>query len=100
VDCPTILSGGARVVAWTPIDQRHRPTGSCRHFVAGELVGTAAGLAVCQFEQDAGFFLLGCNAQWETMTDTWHPTIEEAKAEAELEYEGVAATWQSHNSNG
>ena len=42
--------GGCVVVAYTAIDARHRPTGGCRHVVAGVVQGPAAGLAICECE--------------------------------------------------
>jgi hypothetical protein len=92
---PPKTIGGDPVVAWTTVDARHRPTGSCHHLVAGELVGAAAALAICQGEE--GFYLFGCDLEWQPITDTWHATIEEAKQQAEFEYEGVAATWNGSN---
>jgi hypothetical protein len=83
-----------RVVRWSPIDGRHRHTGNCRQIVGGVIQGPAAGLAVCQDEEDTtGFFLFGCDREWNTVTDTWHETLEEALGQAEFEYEGVSATW-------
>ena len=86
--------GGASVVLYTPIDERHRHTGNCEQIVAGELMGAAAGLAICQYEGEDSFYLFGCDENWETVTDTWHQTLQEAKEQAEFEYEGVSATWQ------
>lgn len=88
--------GGAKVVCFTPIDHRHRHTGNCRQIVAGVLQGPAAGLAICHHEAEDCYYLFGCNAGWETITDTWHSTLESAMAQAEFEYEGVSATWQVH----
>jgi hypothetical protein len=85
---------GVIVVLYTPIDHRHRATGNCRHVVAGEPPAPAAALAVCQYRNEAGYYLFGCNEDWSCVTDTWHPTIQEAKGQAEFEYEGVSATWQ------
>lgn len=79
---------------YTPIDERHRHTGNCEQYVAGELMGPAAGLAICQYEGESAFYLFGCDEDWGTVTDTWHQTLEEAKAQAEFEYEGVSATWR------
>jgi hypothetical protein len=86
--------GGTTVVLFTPIDERHRPTGNCRQIVTGVLQGPAAGLAICQYEGDGSFFLFGCDEHWSNITDTWHRSIEEAMGQAEFEYEGVAATWE------
>src|SRR5687767_10784436 len=37
--------GGAKVICFTSIDERHRPTGNCKQIVAGVLQGPATGLA-------------------------------------------------------
>lgn len=85
--------GEATVVCYTPIDDRHRHTGNCRHIVAGALQGPAAGLAICQSDETGGFFLFYCDEDWNVVTDTWHETIEMAKHQAEFEYEGVSNAW-------
>ena len=85
---------GARVIYYTPIDHQHRFTGGTRQIVAGKLMGAMAGLAICQYPDEDAFYLFGCDADWSTVTDTWHPSIEEAKAQAAFEYEGVSLTWQ------
>jgi hypothetical protein len=90
---PLEFVGGARVVRWSFIDERHRPTGSCTHIVAGELQGPAAGVAICQYEDEEAFYLFGCDAEWNSVTDTWHATLEDALSAAEFEYEGVSQTW-------
>ena len=46
--------GNAKVIAFTAIDQRHQPTGACRHIVAGELQRPPAGLAICKYEANPG----------------------------------------------
>lgn len=85
--------GGARLVRWSVIDPRNRPTGKCRQIVGGKLQGPAAGLAICQYNDEEAYYLFGCDAEWKTVTDTWHETLEEALQQAEIEYEGVSATW-------
>jgi hypothetical protein len=87
--------GGARVVLYTPIDERHKHTGNCKQIVAGELMGAASGLAICQYEGDDGYYLFGCYDERDILTDTWHETLEDAKEQAEFEYDGVSATWQT-----
>jgi hypothetical protein len=39
--------------------------------------------------------LFGCDKEWHHITDTWHESLEEAKRQAEFEYEGVSATWRN-----
>ena len=67
---------------------------ACRHIVAGELQGPVAGLAICKYEADAGYYLLYCDPEWNPITDTRHDTVEDAKHQAETEYAGVSSTWQ------
>jgi hypothetical protein len=64
--------------------------------VEGDVQGPPAGLAICQHEGKDGYYLFGCNGEWQSVTDTWHQTIEEAKSQAEFEYTGVSTTWQQH----
>jgi hypothetical protein len=51
-------------------------------------------LAICRYEGEEAFYLFGCDAEWNPITDTWHPSLEEAQQQAEFEYEGVRDTWQ------
>lgn len=88
--------GGARVISYSPIDKRHHHTGNCRQIVAGVLQGPMAGLAICQYPGEDSYFLFGCDTEWQSITDTWHQTLEQAKQQAEFEYEGVSSTWQKH----
>jgi len=37
--------------------------------------------------------LFGCDAEWNSLCDTWHETLEDAKEQAEFEYEGTSNTW-------
>jgi hypothetical protein len=83
----------AVVLSWTTIDDRHRPTEKTRHLVDGKVQGAMAGLAICQYPEDPGFYLFYCDTDWKPTTDTWHATIEQAKRQAECEYEGTLATW-------
>ena len=92
---PNVIDG-ARVVMHTPIDSRHRPTGNCLQIVDGVATGPASALAICQYDGADGFYLFGCDSDWNTVTDTFHDTVEEAQAQAEFEYEGVSSTWQTH----
>lgn len=87
--------GGARTILFSKVDNRQRHTGNSRQIVAGKLMGPAAGLAICQYEGDSGFYLFGCDKDWNSITDTWHDSLIDAKEQAEFEYEGVTATWQT-----
>jgi hypothetical protein len=90
--CPSHIAGG-RVVCYTPIDSRHRHTGNTRQIVNGQVLGTAAGLAICQHADDEGFYLYGCDQHWNPLSDTWHASLVEAQSQAEFEYIGSRETW-------
>ena len=85
---------GEDAMLWfTPIDDRHRPTGNCRHFTPSGVVGVATGLFICG--RDKGPVILHrCDADWVSLADTWHETVAEAKRQAEFEYAGSQVTWQ------
>ena len=85
----------AEVLLYTSIDRKHEATAGCRHTVGGELMGSAAGLAVCRYAQeDSGYYLFYCDEDWNVLTDGWHETLEGAKDQAEFKYKGVTTTWQ------
>ena len=85
--------GGAKVICHTLIDQRHRFTGACKQVVSGQQKGPMFGLAICQYTEGKDFYLFGCDALWRCQTDTLHLTLDEAKEQAEFEYEGTSGTW-------
>jgi hypothetical protein len=88
---------GAKVIQFTPVDERHTHTGECRQFRNNELLGPAKWLAICQYEDDGGFYLFSGipKGQEEFITDTLHDTIEEAIEQAEFEYTGTTNTWMT-----
>lgn len=92
--CPYIV-GGARVICYTPIDARQRRTGNTTHLVGGEEIDPAHGLAICQYDGEEAFYLFACDAQWNSQTDTWHKSLQDAKEQAEFEYAGTFSTWVS-----
>ena len=56
-------------------------------------MGAMAGLAVCQPADAEEFYLFGCDSGWNVVSDTWHQSLDEAKKQAEFEYEGISKTW-------
>jgi hypothetical protein len=52
-----------------------------------------AGLAICQPTGTQEFYLFGCDSDWNVVSDTWHQSLNEAKEQAEFEYEGISKTW-------
>jgi hypothetical protein len=89
---PNIV-GGAKVIYYSPIDERHQRTGNTRHVVNGKIADNIYGLAICQCEGEEGYYLFGCDQHWYSVTDTWHQTIEDAKDQAEFEYTNIHHSW-------
>lgn len=89
---PTEIDG-ARLVCWSAIDSRHRPTERSGQIVAGEVVRQAQGLAIGRRAGEEVHHLFACDAGWKKLSDTRHATLADALSEAELQYEGVSETW-------
>lgn len=87
------ISGDERLVCYSPIDERHRFTGACKQVVRGETMGAMASLMICYHESEQAFYLFGCDEDWQVVTDSWHQTLDDAKHQAEFEYEGISKTW-------
>lgn len=62
------------------------PTGQTRHVAGGHEVTNFAGLAIARYDSDAGFYLLYCDDDWMTVTDTYHETIDGAIGQARFEF--------------
>jgi hypothetical protein len=81
------------VICYSGIDDRHLRTGKTRHYIGGNLETAMDGVAICRYPNDADFYLLYCDSNWNVMTDTCHSTLEKAKHQAEFEFEGISNTW-------
>jgi hypothetical protein len=101
IEPPTEIDG-ARVLFVAEVDSEVTPTGATKHslgtVVDGQLVrGPAmdpfAALAIAQYEGANDFYLFYLDTGWRAVTDTFHYTIEDAKAQAEFEYEGITSKW-------
>ena len=89
---PPIEVGGATCLAWADLTSRDA-TGFTRHGVDGtDVTGTFAGLAICAYDGSDEYYLFYCDAGWETITDTWHETMQDALDQAAAEY-GDALEW-------
>lgn len=84
---------GLPVVCFSAIDARHTHTGHATQIVAGVVQGAAAGIAICR-DEHGHYYVFGCDENWQTITDTWHQTLGDARSQAEFEYAGVSETWQ------
>lgn len=85
-ECIPTVVGGGRVLLYSRIDRRHRS----RH--ANQQ--TRYGVAICAQPNGSGVFLFTCEEGWNPVFDTSHPSVLEAKRQAELEWEGLDVTWE------
>ena len=83
------------MIEFAVIDADVIPTGKTTHWVGDEAMGLIAGLAIAQYDGDGSFYLFYCDAGWRTLADTWHPTIQSAREQAEFEYRGLSSRWQN-----
>jgi len=82
---PTVIGGG-RVLFYSRIDERHHPRRAEQE--------EPYGLVVCERKGSAGVFLFTCEDDWMPVVDSWHATVEEAKKQAALEWDGIETTWE------
>jgi hypothetical protein len=78
------------------LTERHQPTGRTRHYLGGELMPPPAGLAIVQFAGDSGFYLYYLDSNGKVFTDTYHSTIEQAKHQADFEFNVKDSDWEKH----
>ncbi len=73
-----------------------RITGATRHLANGSEFPPPAFVEIVEVNdggRSAGFHLEYFDANGEFMTDTWHPTLPEAKAQATYEFETAEDEW-------
>jgi hypothetical protein len=85
---------GARVICFAEVSDGVDPTSKTTHRKAGEVLGPAAALAICQYRDDCQFYLFYCDDGWAVLTDTCHLTLDEAKDQARFEYDGISQHWK------
>lgn len=90
--CPEKIDN-AKVLCFAILSKLHQPTGNTKHTLNGKVLAPVFGLAICQYENDGGFYLFYCDEKWHTLTDTWHDSLDQAKEQAEFEYEGINQSW-------
>lgn len=92
---PPIAINDAKVICVTILDRRHRYTGNCLQLRDGHALFPPYGLAICKYDEDDGYYLFACDDEWRVQSDTYHASIDEARAQAEFEYCGTSSTWRS-----
>ena len=79
---------------------KHRPTGNTRHYYGSPLdpdeqvpVPVPTTLRIVQYDGEAAFYLLYLDAAGNELTDTWHQTLDDAKHQAEFEFNVAPDEW-------
>ena len=91
---PPASIAGAKVLLYTFLDDRHPSRGYVRHGQGGGAPLDAKGLAIGRYPEERSVYLFYCDEGWAVLAEYWHPRLEEAQAQAELEFEGIRATWE------
>lgn len=73
-----------------------KATGATRHLIHGrESQDIDSNIAWVEIEPgDAGFYLLYFSPAGESLADTWHASLDEAKHQAHLEFEIDESDWK------
>ena len=84
-----------RVICRITMTARHAPTGNTRHLdgVTGEEFPPPIELRIVQYAGDPGFYLFYCDETGAEFTDTYHDTLEGAKAQAAFEFNVQPNEW-------
>jgi hypothetical protein len=75
------------------LGRSHKPTGKTHHYRGGVECSPPAELRIVQFSEDSGFYLLYIDDRGVELTDTYHETVDEAKAQAEFEFNVKPDEW-------
>lgn len=80
---------GARVLAWA---WSGLPFGHVAND-AGTAPVAIHGLALCQYAGESAVYRFSCDAQWDSVQDARHASMEEARQQLPAQYRAVTATW-------
>ena len=60
-------------------------------YTTGEAVGNISYLAICKYKNDSAYYLFGCNAAYEVVSDSLWNTVEECMCAAKNSYDCVVS---------
>jgi hypothetical protein len=75
---PPAVLDGARVLKYAIVDSSIHYTGKITVYVDGQLVGPAAGLAICKYDNKDSVCIFYWNENWEVFAAGEYPTVEKA----------------------
>jgi hypothetical protein len=88
------MQDGGKVICFARLDAGVQRTGKTVHRRAGAEMPPFRGLVIVEESVGGPYYLLYCDDEWQSLTDTWHETLEDAKAQAAFEYEGISQAWE------
>lgn len=91
---PTRTVDGSKVVCFARLDTGAQRTGKTLHVLMGGEFPAFHGLVIIEERPGGPYYLLYCDEYWQPLTDTWHETLEDARLQAEFEYEGISQAWE------
>jgi hypothetical protein len=87
VSAPAVLDG-ATVELYAHVGGAQRSSHRTRHSV-DRFEERLSNLAIARYHGDPDYYLFYCSAEWEVLTDTCHPTKQEAIEQANFEFENL-----------
>lgn len=81
------------IVARITLGAHHLPTGKTRHRYGTLEIPPPSTLAIANYPDAPGFYLLHFDKEGNELTDTYHESVEEAKAQAEWEFGIQPGEW-------
>lgn len=87
--------GGGEVLFYTSIADQYRRSVDNRLWSGDRQQWLIVGWAICKLPGEEGYYLFGCDENWRTMTDSWHLSLDEAKAQAAYDLGGADIVWRT-----
>ncbi|MBT8141914.1 MAG: hypothetical protein HKN88_10160 [Gammaproteobacteria bacterium] len=86
--------GSLEIMLSAIIDESCIHTSNCTHEIDGKVMGKAKWAAITKTDLQGYCYLFMCYSD-NKLSDSAHESVEEAKEQAEWEYEGITKNWQS-----
>ncbi|UCE89841.1 MAG: ClpX C4-type zinc finger protein [Pseudomonadota bacterium] len=97
MDEPPRIIDGALVQAFAICDASVRYTDKSSTYHDGKPIGNVPGLALCRDMRTGDLLLFYCDENWETLGARGFESLEQAKQQAQMEYEGLSSRWRDTN---
>ena len=75
---PRLLDGG-KVLLFARLHAGAQRTGRTVHKISGAAAPRLEGLVIIEEATGGPYYLLYCDQDWKSLTDTWHETLKDAK---------------------